>query len=162
MIYWVMAKKSLLVIHKTEIVNIILIVYQIIFLLFVFLLSKVWGVIGILFATSVTSFIFVFVFSFYQKKYFNFAMNINDFKKLLTVIFIIMGGVVPSILFRKYFIKIHFLGDFNGMMQQIVTLATSSLIYFTCLITLYKFIRVKELEYAVFRIQSFILTKFKI
>lgn len=98
--YWVMAKKSLLAIHKTSLVNGILISYQIIFVTFVYLYSKVLGVIGVLLATSFTSFIFVFVYYQFQKKYLSFRFSNLDYSKMISILMIFCIGIVPVFLFK--------------------------------------------------------------
>jgi putative peptidoglycan lipid II flippase len=161
MIYWVLAKKSLLVIHKTELVSVVLIVYQFVYIFFVFVLSKFWGVIGVLFATTVTSFIFVFVYYYFQKKYFNLKMKSIDLKKLMYILFILLGGVVPTVIIKQYLIKLPLLVDASIILQQIVIISISVMVYCIFLITLYKIIKIKELQYAVDKIQTLILNTIK-
>ncbi len=162
LIYWVLAKKSFLVIHKTNLVTILLVFYQVIHILLIFGFSRIWGVIGVLAATSSSSFISVFVYYYFQRKYFNFKMNGVDFKKLIKILFIVMGGVIPTIAIKQYLIKLSVFADTPIILQQFVIITISLLVYCLFLIPLYKLIKVKELQYSIGIIQTFILNKVKI
>jgi putative peptidoglycan lipid II flippase len=161
LIYWVLAKKSFLVIHKTNLVTILLTFHQFIHILLIYAFSRIWGVIGVLVATSSTSFIFVFVYYYFQRKYFSFKMYRVDFIRLFKILFIIMGGVIPAVVIKQYLIDLSVIGDTPIIFQQFAIITLTLLVYCLFIIPFYKLIRVKELDYSISIIQTFILNKIK-